>query len=261
METHLPPKSADEPATLEAVNLALQMGALFLESGASTVRVVRVMRDVMSALGLPRAGVVVTPEMMTVVAGDGSLPYPVASVTPRIRWNIDRLASLERLAHRVMKGANDPRQLREELERLQALPSPYGRWMIVAAWACVGAFLSRLLEADWPGTAVAFLACAAGQYVRGGIADRFGMGLTTLITAVVGALIGALGLRLGLSRTETATLTASVAPLIPGLWLITGGLDVVSGRQIRYGIHRLTVAFLLFGMIVVSVYLAKVIVS
>ena len=83
-----------------------------------------------------------TPELMTVVTGDVSLPYPVVRVTPRIRWNIYRLARLEPLVGQVLSGAGDHRQLREELERVDA-PSPYSRWMFIVAWSCVGASLSR----------------------------------------------------------------------------------------------------------------------
>ena len=239
----------------------MQWGALLLQSGASTGRVVKAMREVLSVLGLPRAGVVVTPEMMTVLASDGSLPYPVMCVTPRISWNITRLAGLEELLGKTLRGAGDPRQLREDLERLRALPYPYSRWMPIVAYACVGTFLSRLLQADWSGTAVAALACAMGQLVRLRIAGRFNLGLTTLITAAVAAAVGALGVRLHVSETPMATLTASVALLIPGLWLITGGLDLLGGRQIRFGLMRLFVAFLLFSLIVVGVGVAQAIVS
>jgi uncharacterized membrane protein YjjP (DUF1212 family) len=260
MERHSPAAVVDPPTPLEAGELALQLGGLLLQSGASTSRVVKVMREVLAVLGLPGAGAVVTPELMTVVAGDGSLPHPVVCVTPRISWNINRLAGLEQLVGEVLQGAGDHRQLREELERLRALPSPYRRWLYVAASAGVGASLSRLLAADWAGTAVAALACAAGQSVRGGIAGRFNLGLRTLITAVVAAVIGSLGVRLHLSQTPMATLTASVSLLVPGLWLITGGLDVLGGRQIRFGLLRLTVASLLFAAIALGVGLAQAIV-
>lgn len=260
MERHSQAVAVDLPSPLEAGDLALQLGSVLLQSGASTGRVVKVMREVLSALGLPSAGVVVTPELMTVVAGDGSLPYPVACVTPGIRWNIYRLAELEQLVSKAMQGAVGHHHLREELERIRALPSPYSRWLLIVAWSCVGAFFSRLFNADWPGTAVAALACAAGQLARSGLAGKLNLGPTTLITAVVASTIGALGLRLHLSQTPMATLTASVALLIPGLWLITGGLDVIGGRQIRFGILRLTVAFLLFVTIVLGVGLAQAIV-
>ena len=254
-------QAADLPAPLEAGNLALQLGALFLQSGATTGRVVRVMREALAVLGLPRAQAVVTPELMTVVAGDASLPHPVACVTPQIRWNIDRLARLEQLFGQVLEGARDRRQLREELERIGALPSPYSPWLLVAGSACLGASFSRLLQADWPGTAVAALACAAGQLVRSRIASKLSVGLTTLVTAVVAAAMGALGVRLHLSQTPVATITAAVALLIPGLWLVTGGLDLIGGRQLRFGILRLTVAFLLFGLIALGIGLALAIVA
>jgi hypothetical protein len=57
-----------------------------------------------------------------------------------------------------------------------------------------------------------------------------------------------------------ATMTASVALLVPGLWLITGGLDVTGGRQIRFGFMRLAVAFLIFAAIVVGIGLAQMII-
>lgn len=260
MERQSPAAVTDHPSPLEAGELALQWGALLLESGASTGRVVKVMRQMLAVLGLPRAGVVVTPELMTVVAGDGSLPHPLVCVTPPIRWNIHRLTQVEPFLRQALQGSGDFRQLREELERIRALPSPYHQWTLFVAYICVGIFLSRLLKADWTGTAVAALACAAGQSVRSRIAGRFHLGLTTLITAAVASLVGALGVRFHLSQTPAATLTASVALLIPGLWLITGGLDVIGGRQIRFGILRLTVAFLIFVTIVMGFGLAQALV-
>jgi uncharacterized membrane protein YjjP (DUF1212 family) len=261
MERHSPAAAVDLPSPLEAGDLALQWGALLLASGASTGRVVKVMREMLAVLGLPRAGVVVTPEMMTLVAGDGSLPHPLACVTPQIRWNIHRLAQMEPFLRQALQGSGDPRQLREELERFRALPSPYNPWLLLAATVGTGIFMSRLLKGDWPGTAVAALACAAGQSVRSAIAGRFNLGLTTLVTATLASLVGALGIRLHLSQTPLATLTGSVALLIPGLWLITGGLDVIGGRQLRFGLLRLTVALLIFVTIVLGFGLAQAIVS
>jgi len=260
MERHSQAAVMDLPSPLEAADLTLELGALLLQSGASTGRVVKVMREVLSALGLPHAGAVATPELMTVVAGDGSLPHPVACVTPRISWNITRLARLEQLAGKALQGAGNHRQLREELEQIRTLPSPYKRWVSIVAYVCVGTFLSRLLMADWPGTAVAAVACGVGQSVRSSIAGKLNLGLTTLVTALVAAVVGSLGIRLHLSHTPVATVSASVALLVPGLWLVTGGLDLIGGRQIRFGLLRLTVAFLIFFTVVVGIGLAQVII-
>lgn len=263
MERRSPAAPQDLPSPLEAADLGLQLGALLLESGASTGRVVKVVRGVLSRFGLPHAEAVVTPELMAIVSGDGSLAHPVMCVTPRIRWNIHRLAHLEPLVGQALSGAGDAgnyRQLQEELERIQALPSPYSRWMFIVAWSCVGAALSRLFHADWPGTMVAALACAVGQWVRGALGYRLNLGLTTLVTAVVAAFVGALGLRFQLSHTPIETLTSSVALLVPSLWLITGGLDVIGGRQIRFGLLRLTVALLIFFTIVLGIGIAHAIV-
>ena len=254
--TAVPHETAPSTSFQEAGELGLHMGALFLQSGASTARVVNVTRDVLSGLGLPRAEVVVTPELMMVVAGEDALPHPLVRVTPQIRWNIHRVVRLEQFVAKVQREPSDYRQLRQELEGIQALPSPHSRWTLILVWACVGAFLSRLMNADWSGTAVAALACAVGEFVRSGIGGRLQLGLTTLITGAVAAIVGALGLRLHVSQTPLPTLTASVALLIPGLWLITGGLDVISGRQIRFGLMRLVVAFLFLATIAAAIALA-----
>ena len=96
--------------------------------------------------------------------------------------------------------------------------------------------------------------------MRGAIGYKLNLGLTTLRSpAAVAAAVGALGLRLHLSQTPIETLTASVALLAPSLWLITGGLDVIGGRQIRFGLLRLTVALLLFVSIVLGIGIAHAI--
>ena len=261
LDNHPPAAAADLPSPLAAAELALQLGALLLQSGASATRAVKVLGEVLGALGLPRAEVALTPELMTVVAGDGALPQPVARATPQIRWNIDRLSRLEGLVGTFLAGAGGHRQLREDLAGIAAQPSPYPPWMRIVAAAALGIALSRLLDADWSGTAVAALACAVGQSVRGRFASQRSLGLTTLIGAVVAAVVGALAVRFQLSQTPVATLTGAVAFLVPGLWLITGGLDVLGGRQLRFGLLRLTVAFLLFGIIVLGVAAAQAILS
>ena len=92
MNAALAPAVSDQQETLEAVDLALQMGELLLRSGASTGRVVKVMRDLLATLGEESAGVALTPEQMTVAGAVGAVPFTVTRVSPRIAWQITRVA-------------------------------------------------------------------------------------------------------------------------------------------------------------------------
>jgi uncharacterized membrane protein YjjP (DUF1212 family) len=151
-------------------------------------------------------------------------------------------------------------QWRRELQAVDEIAAPYGRWTLVAAYAVSAFCISRLFKTDWPGSVIAALACATAQIVRATIGSRFNVGVTVFITAMTASMFSTIGLRLHYSETIVPTLTSSVALLIPSLWLVTGGLDIMGG-QIRFGMTRMLISFLIFATIVTGIAFALLIVT
>ena len=57
-------------------------------------------------------------------------------------------------------------EARAGLDAVEHRPPEYGRWLVVAALGLTAASLSRLFGGDWPTFAIAWLAGAAGTWLR-----------------------------------------------------------------------------------------------
>lgn len=240
-----------------SIKLASDAALIVMRNGGSTDAADRAFTDILK--GFKKSGVSTIWRLDFIAASEGESGRPATltrSVGP-IGVNLVRVGEVVAFSKRVAKGAVAPDAVDAELTRIKGLPSPYDRWVLVAAAAVAAACFSQLLGGDRGSFAVAFIAAAIGQFFRSQLSAKgMAVATVTLIAALISAGIATLGWRLGLSQVASATVISSVIYMVPGLPLINGFLDLVSHKYLLAGIERIANAVFLFLVLVVAVVLA-----
>jgi uncharacterized membrane protein YjjP (DUF1212 family) len=242
---------------MDAVEVALDAAMQVMQNGGSTIAADRTFSNVLTGFKKQGALAVWRLDFIAVSADVGADSSAAVRPVGPIGSNLSRASQAMHLAERLVGGNISTSELSVELERIKKLGSPYNRWLMIAAAACVSGFLSRIAGGDWGSFGIAVVAAAAGQFLRSLLpASKLTAGTTTLICGVVSALIGCFGLRLGFSATEPATLIASVFYMVPGLPLINGFIDMTSQKYLIVGMQRMLNAAFLFLILAIAIAFA-----
>jgi uncharacterized membrane protein YjjB (DUF3815 family) len=134
----------------------------------------------------------------------------------------------------------------------------YNRWRVVVALGLTAASLSRLFGGDWPAFAVAWLAGAAGTWLRQEMGRRHANPFAIpFAAATLSGIVGGIGVALGVSATPTLCLVAPGMIIVPGVPLINGFQDVIRNHMTlgigRLGFSALVTSAIAFGLIVATV--------
>lgn len=242
---------------MEAIERALDVAVIVIESGGSTANAERTFRNVLKGYKQDGGAVGWRMDLVTVSgAGDERTSTVVRAIGP-VAVNLVRASAAAVLGQRVARGEIGPAALVPEIERVKALPPPYGRWTMTAAAAFTSAFMCRLLGADPGAVGIAFAAGGLGGLARSVLRTRgLPVAPLTLICGMISASLAGLGLRLGLSPAIAPTLIASVFYIVPGLPLINGFVDIVSYKHLLIGLERIANAAILFLALAVAIAFA-----
>lgn len=242
---------------MQPMEMAVEAAVLVMQNGGSTVAADRSFTNILT--GYKKAGVSAVWRLdfiAAISAEEGRSSTVVQPVGP-IGANLVRAAAVAVLGERVAQGEVALTDLGAEVARIKTLPSPYNRWVMMAAVACTAAFFSQIPGGDWGSLAIAFVAAGVGQFLRSLLqARRLAVAPVTLICGVLSACIASVGLRLGYSQVVPATLIASVIYLVPGLPLINGFVDLVSHKYLLVGIERIINAAFLFLVLAIAMAFA-----
>jgi uncharacterized membrane protein YjjP (DUF1212 family) len=242
---------------MEAVEVALDAAMQVMQNGGSTIAADRTFSNVLNGFKKEGALAVWRLDFIALSAEAGADSSAAVRPVGPIGSNLSRASQAMHLAERLVGGNISTSEFSVELERIKKLGSPYNRWLMIAAAACVSGFLSRIAGGDWGSFGIAVMAAAAGQFLRSLLpASKLTVGTTTLICGVVSALIGCVGLRLGFSATEPATLIASVFYMVPGLPLINGFIDMTSQKYLIVGMQRMLNAAFVFLILAIAIAFA-----
>jgi uncharacterized membrane protein YjjP (DUF1212 family) len=246
---------------VQAIEAALDTAVLIMENGGSTVAANRAFAHVLAGHGKEGVTPVWRLDLVVVNAAEGSVSTTVVRPIAIPGINLLRASEAMALAERVARGAVDTADLPAALDRVKALPSPYGRWMTVAAAACAAAGFSGAMGGDWGSLGIAAAAAAVGQVLRSRLqADKVVVALATLVCGLLSAFIASVGLRLGYSESVSPTLIASVVYIVPGLPLINGFIDVYSYKYVLVGVERMLHAAVLFLFLALAIAFAQTLV-
>lgn len=244
------------PAT-DPVEIALDLASIAIKNGGTTTMAERTFNSILGRFEKDRIFAAWRLDFIAASSVSGEQPLTVLRSLGPIGINLARASEAAVLGERVAKGEVDAQGIIAEVERIKALPPPYGRWWLVAAAACCGATFSQIPGGDWGALVIAFVAAGIGQFFRSMLqARQFAVAPVTLVCGVLSACLAAAGLRLGWSHTAAATLIASVVYMVPGLALINGFIDVVSHKHLLVGLERIANAAFLFLALAIAIAFA-----
>jgi uncharacterized membrane protein YjjP (DUF1212 family) len=247
---------------MQAVDMALDAAIQVLQNGGSTNAADRTFSNVLKGYQKEGVRAVWRLDFIALSVGEGTSASAIVRPVGPIGVNVARASQAMILAERLAGKNISTSEFPAELERIKKLDSPYNRWLMIAAAACVSGSLSRIAGGDWGSFGIAVVAAGVGQFLRSLlVANKFAAAPVTLICGVLSSLIGSIGLRLGYSMTEPATLIASVFYMVPGLPLINGFIDMTSQKYLFVGMQRMLNAAFLFLILAIAIAFADTLVS
>lgn len=233
MDRSFPP--SDDYARLAArAELTLALGRTLFRFGASTQRIIDSMELLHSRLGGERLAVLVTYDAITVTTATGSESCTRMDASHEVAGvNIHGLSEIRRLLLDGAPADFEPSAFRERLAAITAAPTlpPMhpARWL--ASGAVAGGF-GAFNGGDGGAILIAFLAAQVIFVTRTILRrHRFTVYLATLGAVCAGGLAAGLAARLGWSATPDVALVAPALFLIPGVPLITGGIDITRNHN------------------------------
>ena len=242
---------------MDAIERALDVALIVIESGGSTTNAERTFRNVLKGYEQKGGTVGWRLDLVTVSgAGQDGTSTIVRAIGP-IGVNLVRASTAAALGERVARGEIGPADLVPEIERIKALPPPYGHWTMMTASAFTAALMCRLLGGDLGAVGLTFAAGGIGGLVRSVLRARgLRAALLTFVCGTISASLAGLGLRLGLTPAIGPALIASVFFMVPGIPLINGFVDMVSYKHLLIGLERIANAAFLFLALAVAVAFA-----
>jgi uncharacterized membrane protein YjjP (DUF1212 family) len=246
-----------EAESVEPVYAALEAALLIMKNGGSTLAAQRSFSSILTAFKKNEVSAVWRLDFIAATSREKGTSFTFLQPVGPIGVNLLRVSEANVLAERVARGEIPPDALAAEVERIKKLPSPYNRWVTMAAAACTAAAFSKLPGGDWGSLGIAFVAGGVGQFFRSLLQARgFAVAPVTLVCGIISATIASIGLRLGYSQVAPATLVASVIYMVPGLPLINGFLDVGTHDHLLIGMERMLNAAFLFLVLTIAIAFA-----
>lgn len=233
----------DERADLEQIlQTAMAVGVQVHKAGGYTARTDGAMRRVALALGADRADPAITATLvgLTVTKNDWSRTAVKSAVNAGV--NFSELTELSGLAKSC--DGKTPEQVREELDTIVAGSKRYGLNVVLPAVGVGSAGLAALYGADPGGMLIAGLAGGIGAALRAWLIQRH---LKPFVFSVFCAFLSisvVMGLQ-SLTGNLEAALAASILYLVPGVPLLNGTADLLTGYYLN-GMVRLTMSTVVF---------------
>jgi uncharacterized membrane protein YjjP (DUF1212 family) len=235
------------------VDDALHAAAILLECGVSGQAVSRTAGQIAGEdVTGPHARIrfVLLGDLVAVAAARGHAPWSLIRPVGVTKANLELASAVEELGERVASGEIASGDVAAELDRIEAIESPYGAATTTIASGVAGFAFAMLLGAA-PQTAVlAVVACIAGSLVQHALRGwRLPPPVVIFTAALAASGIAAAGIRAGFAPLADSSTLPAITWLIPGLAIINGLLDLLSIRYITLGLHRTLTALITFLLI------------
>ncbi|MBB5191877.1 uncharacterized membrane protein YjjP (DUF1212 family) [Silvimonas terrae] len=237
-----------QPVHLAALtDTALHAGLIAHSCGGDTARTSEIMQRVAVALGGQRADTVVSSlNLGLTVEADGERETALRKA-PHMGINFDALTHLEDIVHALETGQLDHPRFRCLLHETAARPRAWPAWQvaIMVGLACGG--FAALFGGDVAAIGLTSIASTCGIALRQWLAQRH---FQPLIFATAAAFVATLitGLARPLTLTPDAALAACVLFLIPGVPLINGTADLLTGNYLNGNVRLTTSVVFILGI-------------
>lgn len=246
--------SAEELA--DVIDLVLWAGQMLLQSGARAQRIEETVHHLGTGLGADWLDIFISPHAISITTvNHGQFRTKIRRVV-QMGANMNVAVEINELSRQVTAGTLSHQQLRQQLEQIDQLPPVYNRWFVIVAIGLACAAASRLFGGDWVSFGVTWVAAMIAMWVRQELVHRsFNPFVGVVMTAFVAAFVAGSSQRVGLTGNPQVILVSSVLMLIPGVPLITSGIDAIEGNVIM-GLARGVLAALTSLSIALGLLLA-----
>lgn len=249
-----PPLSYEE--LRDVIDLSLWAGQMLLQHGAESQRIEETVHRLGTGLGCDWMDILVSPNAIIVTTTSGNEFRTKTRRVVRVGADLWRVTAVNDLSRRVDEGELARFLVRRELQRIDATPPRYHRWLVVFMVGLACAAFSRLFGGDWPVFGITFLAAAVAMAVRQELSKRyFNHFLVTVASAFVAGVLAGSATLLDLSPQPEIALVSAVLLLIPGVHLINSAEDLIKGHLVT-GITRGAMGFLITLAIALGLLLA-----
>jgi len=242
---------------LEEVSyLTLQIGRILFESNADTNQVENAVKRFASAFGCDVHLVITWESLLVTVIHQDAFRTRTGNRVPTMIVNMAAVAAANSLLVRVEEGLRDLDEIRSGLAAIEKQRPTYSRWMVIAALSLTAASLSRLFGGDWATFGVAFLAGAAGTWLRMELGKRQANAfLTAFLAAAISGVIAGIAVILKWSDQPALCFLAAGMIIVPGVPLVNSVQDMIKNHM-TMGVSRLFFAVLLTLAIGVGLFVA-----
>jgi uncharacterized membrane protein YjjP (DUF1212 family) len=236
------------PELIEIMQVVMRVGVLMLQSGTVSFRVEQAMGRVAQSLGVERLDAYVTLTGITASIHAGEHHFTQIARVKTLSVDMDRLSAVEYLSLHLPADAT-PAGLCAILDKIEQMPPPYPRSLVVLAVATACGAFAILSGGNWIDGLAAFVSSSCGLLLRFRLQKNrlnpialtvaCAAFATSLCNAMVQGLAG-FGLK---SPLPQAGFLAAVLFQVPGMLLVTATLDLVRLDLIS-GMARVTYALL-----------------
>jgi len=236
----------NQPSLARIAHVALQVGAILAQSGAS----VRVVHDgtqmVAAGLGVEVLGMRsgYASFEITLARGPHTMTRMLQIGPHGVNHRLD--FAVRDLVVRAAQGGMSPDAIEAELKRLQRDTPRHPPWLVAIATGAACAAFGRLLSADWPAFVPVLAAASVGQGIRHLLLRRsVNVFVVAAIVGCLSAALGGLGARLSGSATIELAMIASTLLLVPGVPSTNAQTDVMDGYPTMGSARAVTVIMIM----------------
>ncbi|OPA86530.1 hypothetical protein BFW87_25065 [Pseudomonas fluorescens] len=245
-------------ASLERVaHLTARIGRILLTHGADTPHTQRILTDVARALGHPVQVMVTAEALLVTVGSEAQFQTKVGHALSAMTVDMGTLMALQQVVDGICLGTLKAQAIDAQLDAVEQARPEHSPLVMTLGIAITAASLARLFGAQWSVVLAAFMAGLLsvvlrrlmGRYSLNGVA-------TVFITALLSGVGSILVLRAFPGASPVLCLTAAGMILVPGVPLINGVRDLVSGHPgnglARIATGAMTVLVISFALFVAA---------
>lgn len=217
-----------------ALDISLEVGELIQLSGGHTTRTIDSMQRMAAALGAEESHVAVSSVNVSMTVAANGQKQTAGRTAGHFGINFSVLTQIERLVAETEVGGLQPPEIRARLAKIRTTGRSYRAPLVMAALGGSSAAFAVLFGASATGALLAFLGGWAGGWVRHLLMAR---GLQIFVpvasAAFVSAVIVAAGSHAASVVPVTPALAASTLFLVPGVPLLNGTADLLTGHYLN----------------------------
>ncbi|MBP1664566.1 MAG: hypothetical protein H6Q19_1706 [Bacteroidetes bacterium] len=242
----------------QVTELLAEIATLLMSSGSNTRRVSRNVTRIANALGYDfdifysYSAVVVT--VKETKSGEKET---IVRAIPGYGTHFSIVSAISILSWQVAEQKLSVEKIKEELERIKKKPR-YNKYVMFFFVALAGGSLARIFGGTYIEFVIAFLATLIGLFGRSFFQEKkFNPFISWLFAAFISVSVVNVFRLFGVSPINSG-LAACVLWLIPGVPLINGFIDLLSGHVVS-GMAKLTSAAVFIFMIALGFFLSLIV--